>query len=84
SFSFSFLSSSFSLPHSLCVSLQRVSKNYLKTLFTQLECLLWISEGDSFLLKFLPLFIEEKKTNYYLGDEVSNDLIASFILFSSN
>ncbi|MFU0443781.1 hypothetical protein ACMBCN_03205, partial [Candidatus Liberibacter asiaticus] len=60
-FSLLFLSSSFSFP------LQRNAesfffffRNYLKTLFTQLECLLWISEGDAFLLGFLPLFIEKK------------------------
>ncbi|MCG7218246.1 hypothetical protein ACMBCN_00230 [Candidatus Liberibacter asiaticus] len=48
-----------------------------------MECLLWISERDHFLLRFLPLFIEEK-TSYYLGDEVSNDLIAFSIFFSSS
>ncbi|MCG7218550.1 hypothetical protein ACMBCN_02180 [Candidatus Liberibacter asiaticus] len=48
-----------------------------------MECLLWISKGDVFLLRFLPIYIEEK-ISYYLGDELSNDLIAFFIFFFSN
>ncbi|MCG7218388.1 hypothetical protein ACMBCN_01165, partial [Candidatus Liberibacter asiaticus] len=75
---FFFLSSSLTLQRNA-----ESFRNSLKTLFTQLECLLWISKGDNFLLGFLSLFIEEK-TSYYLSDEVSNDLIVSSIFFSSN
>ncbi|MCG7218533.1 MAG: hypothetical protein K6253_01830, partial [Candidatus Liberibacter asiaticus] len=61
---FFFLSSSAEKRREFCFffkEFQKFSENSaLKTLFTQLECLLWISEGDSFLLRFIPLFIEEK------------------------
>ncbi|MCG7218576.1 hypothetical protein ACMBCN_02340, partial [Candidatus Liberibacter asiaticus] len=64
-FFLSFLSYSFSLLHFCRENAESFFfaesfRNSLKTLFTQLECLLWIFKEDTFLLGFLLLFIEEK------------------------